>query len=162
MSQNRMPNQRTKPIQIEINGKKITKMELIWNWHLSEYDMRNVKMLSSVIGKMRCVCIFLPDLLLSTLNQQHAFYLHLADANKWKIIKIVFALIFFFVHDSSLVNLTLTRLSVSQMQLFQIGYQDSKNWQNHSWYHEEEKTGWITKVNEKKKVMRGKRFICVC
>lgn len=51
MSQNRMPNQRIKPIQIEINGKKITKMELIWNWHLSEYDMRNVKMLSSVIGK---------------------------------------------------------------------------------------------------------------
>lgn len=46
---------------------------------------------------MRCVCISLPDLLLSTLNQQHAFYLHLADANKWRIIKIVSSRRFFFL-----------------------------------------------------------------
>lgn len=65
---------------------------------------------------------------------------------------------FFFFHDSSLVNLTLTRLSVSQMQLFQIAYQDSNNWQNHSRYHGEEKnwmnneSGWKEKSYARRKI----------
>lgn len=65
---------------------------------------------------------------------------------------------FFSFHDSSLVNLTLTRLSVSQMQLFQIAYQDSNNWQNHSRYHGEEKN-WMNNESEWKEKSYAKRKI---
>lgn len=61
-------------------------MEFTWNWHLSEYDMRNVKMLSCVIGKFS-VC--LESNKLGALTTAW-FLFHLADGNKWRVIKIVF------------------------------------------------------------------------